>query len=211
MIAMALGNIWGGRLADKNPSPDKMYMRILIVGVWIAATPLVGKYVIAGVSLLFAMLVSQAFLIWASLFSCILLFVFPLMLLGSVSPALVKYAVQSLDENGRVVGELNALNTIGSIIGTFAPTFITIPLVGTAWTFLIFAAILILLTTAITAFSTYKAKRQNEHLKNFDFYKMSEFSASNSERVMKALASGNSKKLEKQMNLISIQILQFPH
>jgi spermidine synthase len=65
------------------------------------------------------------------------------MLLGSVSPALVKYAVQSLDENGRVVGELNALNTIGSIIGTFAPTFITIPLVGTAWTFLIFAAILI--------------------------------------------------------------------
>jgi hypothetical protein len=63
----------------------------------------------------------------------------------------------------------------------------------------IFAAILILLTTAITAFSTYKAKRQNEHLKNFDFYKMSEFSSKNSEQVMKALASGNSKKLEKQM------------
>ena len=31
MIAMVLGNIWGGRLADKNPSPDKMYFRILVV------------------------------------------------------------------------------------------------------------------------------------------------------------------------------------
>ena len=63
----------------------------------------------------------------------------------------------------------------------------------------IFAAILILLTMAIVAHSTYKAKRQNEHLKNIDFYKMSEFSEKNSELVMKALASGDSKKLEKLM------------
>lgn len=150
MIAMALGNIWGGRLADKNPSPDKMYFRILIVALWTAAIPFVGKYLIAGVSLLLAMLVGQNFLIWASLVSCLVLFVFPLMLLGSVSPALVKYAVKSLDENGKIVGELNALNTIGSIIGTFAPTFITIPLVGTSWTFIIFA--LILLAISLTYF-----------------------------------------------------------
>ena len=148
MIAMALGNIWGGRLADKNPSPDKMYFRILIVAVWTAAIPFLGKYVIAGVSLALAMLVGQNFLIWASLVSCLLLFVFPLMLLGSVSPALVKYAVHSLDENGKIVGELNALNTIGSIIGTFTPTFITIPLVGTSWTFIIFAAILLCIALA---------------------------------------------------------------
>ena len=150
MIAMALGNIWGGRLADKNPSPDKMYFRVLIVAVWTAAIPFVGKYVIALVSLLLALLAGSNFLIWASLISCILLFVFPLMLLGSVSPALVKYAVKSLDENGKIVGELNALNTIGSIIGTFTPTFITIPTVGTAWTFIIFAAIL--LAIALTYF-----------------------------------------------------------
>ena len=143
MIAMALGNIWGGRLADKNPSPDKMYFRILIVAVWTAAIPFVGKYVIAGVSLALAFHVGENFLIWASLVSCLILFVFPLMLLGSVSPALVKYAVKSLDENGRIVGELNALNTIGSIIGTFMPTFITIPAIGTAWTFILFAGILL--------------------------------------------------------------------
>lgn len=148
MIAMALGNIWGGRLADKNPSPDKMYFRILIVATWTAAIPFLGKYVIAGVSLMLAMFVGQNFLIWASLVSCLLLFVFPLMLLGSVSPALVKYAVHSLDENGKIVGELNALNTVGSIIGTFTPTFITIPLVGTSWTFIIFAVILLAIALA---------------------------------------------------------------
>ena len=46
MIAMALGNIWGGRSADKDPNPDRLYRRILIAAVWIAAIPLVGKYII---------------------------------------------------------------------------------------------------------------------------------------------------------------------
>lgn len=37
MIAMALGNIYGGRSADKNPNPDKLYGRILVAAIWIAA------------------------------------------------------------------------------------------------------------------------------------------------------------------------------
>ena len=43
------------------------------------------------------------------------------------------------------MGTLGAFNTIGSIIGTFVPTFVTIPAVGTSITFLLFAGILLLL------------------------------------------------------------------
>ena len=35
MIAMALGNYFGGRSADKNPNPDRLYRRILIAAIWI--------------------------------------------------------------------------------------------------------------------------------------------------------------------------------
>ena len=146
MIAMALGNIMGGRIADRDPNPDRLYGRLLIVAVWCAAIPFAGKYVIAGVSVLLAALGGGNFLIWASLLSCLLLFVFPLMLLGTVSPSLVKYTVSSLDESGKTVGELNALNTIGSIIGTFLPTFVTIPAVGTALTFVIFSSVLLVIS-----------------------------------------------------------------
>ena len=41
MIAMAIGNIYGGKSADKDPNPDKLYTRILIAGVWIALIPAV--------------------------------------------------------------------------------------------------------------------------------------------------------------------------
>ena len=50
MIALALGNLWGGRTADKNPDTDRLYRRLLIAAVWIAAIPVLGKYVILGIS-----------------------------------------------------------------------------------------------------------------------------------------------------------------
>ena len=145
MIAMALGNIYGGKTADKNPNPDKLYGRIIIAAIWIALIPVVGKYIIIAISALLIFTVSSNFLIIAAFAACMVIFVFPLFLLGTVTPSLVKYSVDSLDDNGKTVGTLGAFNTIGSIIGTFVPTFVTIPAVGTSITFLIFAGILLAL------------------------------------------------------------------
>ncbi len=145
MIAMALGNIWGGKSADRNPNPDKLYLRLLVAAVWIAAIPLAGKYIILGISGLLVVTVSHNFLIIAAFLTCMIVFVYPLFLLGTVTPSLVKYTVDSLDDSGKIVGTLGAFNTIGSILGTFLPTFVTIPAVGTSLTFLIFSGILLLL------------------------------------------------------------------
>ena len=146
MIAMALGNIWGGRSADKNPNPDKLYQRLMVAAIWIAAIPLLGKYIILAISGLLVLTVSNHFLVIAAFIACMVIFVYPLFLLGTVTPSLVKYTVDSLEDSGSTVGTLGAFNTIGSIIGTFLPTFVTIPAVGTAITFLIFSGVLLLLS-----------------------------------------------------------------
>ena len=156
MIAMALGNIMGGRWADKDPNPDKLYGRIIVAAIWIALIPVLGKFIIIGISGILVLTIDTNFLVIAAFAACMIIFVFPLFLLGTVTPSLVKYTVDSLDESGKVVGYLNASNTIGSIIGTFVPTFISIPAVGTAITFLIFAGILLLL--AILYFVSAKKK-----------------------------------------------------
>lgn len=146
MIAMALGNIYGGRSADKNPNPDRLYRRIIIAAIWIGLIPVLGKYIVIGISAVMIFSVNSNFLIWAAFAACMIIFVFPLFLLGTVTPSLVKYTVDDLEDSGKTVGMLNASNTIGSIIGTFLPTFVTIPTVGTSITFLIFASILIILS-----------------------------------------------------------------
>ena len=89
------------------------------------------------------MTVSTNFLILAARFFPARSSLFSAVSAGTVTPSLVKYTVDSLADSGRTVGTLGAFNTIGSIIGTFAPTFVTIPAVGTAVTFLIFSGILL--------------------------------------------------------------------
>ena len=145
MIAMALGNIYGGRSADKDPNPDKLYRRILIAAIWIAAIPVAGKYIIILISGLVIFTVNSNFLVIAAFVSAMIVFVFPLFLLGTVTPSLAAYTIENRSDSGKVVGRLGACNTVGSIIGTFLPTFVTIPKVGTAITFLLFAGILIVL------------------------------------------------------------------
>ena len=145
MIAMALGNLYGGRKADKDPNPDKLYGRIIIAAIWIGLIPVVGKYLIIGISALLIFTINSNFLVIAGFVACMVIFVFPLFLLGTVTPSLVKCTIDNLEASGSVVGRLNASNTIGSIIGTFVPTFISIPAVGTSITFLIFAGILLVL------------------------------------------------------------------
>ncbi len=145
MIAMALGNIYGGKTADKNPDPAILYRRMLIAAAWMAAIPFVGRYVIIAISGILVLSVNTNFLIIAAFVSCMVVFVFPLFLLGTVTPSLVRYIMENTEESGEIVGRLGAFNTVGSIIGTFIPTFVTIPAVGTAATFVIFSGILLVL------------------------------------------------------------------
>lgn len=146
MIAMALGNVYGGKTADKNPDPAILYRRMLIAGAWIAAIPFLGRYVLIAITGALVLTVNSNFLVIAAFASCMVVFVFPLFLLGTVTPSLVRYIMENAEESGEIVGKLGAFNTVGSIIGTFLPTFVTIPAIGTAATFVIFSGILIVLS-----------------------------------------------------------------
>lgn len=141
MIAMAAGNYIGGRQADKKPSYLRLYLELLFAGTWIVLIPFLGRFIIAGITVLFALFITKGLVIWAALFSCIILFVPPLLFLGKVTPSLIKY---SLGEkvSGKVIGLLEALNTIGSIVGTFLPTFLTIPFIGTSNSFVLFGSMI---------------------------------------------------------------------
>ena len=83
MVAMAVGNIWGGRMADKSKSPDRLYGRVIIAAIWIALIPFAGRWMIAGISFLLATFVTKNFLVWAALAACLVLNAYIPMLSGT--------------------------------------------------------------------------------------------------------------------------------
>lgn len=48
MIAMALGNIYGGRKADANPDPDSLYRRVLVAARFLRMTRLPWNCLVCG-------------------------------------------------------------------------------------------------------------------------------------------------------------------
>lgn len=140
MAALALGYWLGGKLADRFPAPKVFFTMIIIASLVILILPFAGPLVLKDVSSL--ILVDANVLIASSLLGTILLFFPPFMLLGLISPYLIRLINRSVDKTGHTAGNVFAMSTIGSIIGTFLPTFLTVPLIGVKRTIIIFGAAL---------------------------------------------------------------------
>ncbi len=74
-----------------------------------------------------------------SLVGVLVLLAVPVMVMGSVSPWAIRIAMDRVESSGEVAGRLYAISTAGSLVGTMVSALVTIPLLGTQRTFLVFA------------------------------------------------------------------------
>lgn len=140
LLYLTIGYFIGGRWADRSPFHSTFY-RILLWGAFLSALiPLVADPVLFVASR--AVVGARAALAVGSFLAVLALFSIPVTLLGTASPFAIRLSVTTLEDAGAVAGRVYAFSTLGSLLGTFLPTLVTIPLLGTARTFLLFAAIL---------------------------------------------------------------------
>lgn len=62
-----------------------------------------------------------------AILATVILFFFPSMLMGILTPVIVKLKLDSLNTAGKVAGKITAIATIGGIFGTFLGGFFLIP------------------------------------------------------------------------------------
>jgi predicted membrane-bound spermidine synthase len=113
LASLSLGYWWGGRVADRRPEARLLGRIILLAAVATAAIALTKSFVLG-------FLQSQgAGLHAAAVWSTLLLFAPPSVLLGMVAPFAVRLKIADTQTSGRTAGNLYAISTIGSIVGTF--------------------------------------------------------------------------------------------
>ncbi len=142
MIALSAGYWIGGRLGDRYPNPRGVYWLVTGAAVLTATIPLISKPILVLADSAVASQNFGSFL--ASLGAMVLLFVIPLGMLGMVSPYAIRISAASKETIGTSAGKIYSLATIGSIAGTYLPTLIFIPWLGTRATILIFSAVMLL-------------------------------------------------------------------
>ncbi|MBI5955126.1 MAG: fused MFS/spermidine synthase [Chloroflexi bacterium] len=142
LIYLTLGYFLGGKWADQNPTAGAMY-RIL---AWGAFTIGLVPYV-AGPVLKFAATGFEALevgVMAGSFIAVLILFIVPITLLGTISPFAIRLSVDDTSKAGQISGQIYAISTLGSFIGTFLPTLVTIPTIGTKLTFFSFGIFLLI-------------------------------------------------------------------
>lgn len=139
--SLSIGYWLGGKIADKKISAQLFSFIILFSAIAILVMNFIRDFVLDNFPYkLFSIEIS-------SLIVSILLFAPASVILGMISPYAVKLKMKSLDMSARIAGNLMAVSTVGSIVGTFAAGFIIIPLIGTNLTLNLLA--LVLFITAV--------------------------------------------------------------
>jgi len=144
MITLAVGYWWGGKLADKKPKISVLAFLVFICGVFLSFLPLFFKPL---VGVIVNYLNSPSLLLFALLCFWVVLFIlaFPLIILGMSSPFIIRITNEKIDTTGKTAGSVFAWGTVGSILGVFSATFVTVPFLGSMETVLLCAIALILL------------------------------------------------------------------
>jgi spermidine synthase len=129
LVALALGYALGGRLADRNSTPQLLYTIVLAAGLCVLAIPMLQTIVLkacVGLGLRLGALLASSVLFGPALF-----------LLGCVSPFLVRLLAGEMKSLGKTVGGLSALSTTGSFVGTVVTGFFLIGVLGVSRIFLL--------------------------------------------------------------------------
>lgn len=141
---MAIGYFFGGIAADKRPEQNILALLLFLAGCAALVTWALRDLIPSQLSH-----AGGLPLTFAAMYMAALLFVPTTILLAAVSPFIAKFLITTLNASARVVGNINAIGTIGSIAGAVLSGAVLIPLFGLSDIFLGIAVLLILLSLLV--------------------------------------------------------------
>jgi spermidine synthase len=144
LVALSAGYWLGGKLADRRADLRGLCAVVLVASLLLALVPFVADpFLRLSVNALGSLSVGG---FAGSLAAVLVLVAVPVMLLGTVAPYVSRLSLQSVSETGRTIGNLYAISTVGSLVGTFLAALLLIPTIGTHRTFIVFALSLALVS-----------------------------------------------------------------
>jgi len=146
LASLSLGYWLGGRIADRWPTRRLLGAIVLASAFCVAVVPFVARPLLErGANGIGQLAVGT---VVGSFFAALVLFAPPVVALGMVAPFAIKLSLDQPGTAGGVVGTIFALSTAGSLLGTFVPALLSIPLIGTQRT-LLATSVLLAATSAL--------------------------------------------------------------
>jgi spermidine synthase len=146
LASLSLGYWLGGKLADRRPSATLLGAIVLAAAICVAVVPFVAHPLLERGANGIGQLAVGA--VVGSFFAALILFAPPVVALGMVAPFAIRLSLERAGKAGDTAGTVFALSTAGSLLGTFVPALLSIPLIGTQRT-LLGTSVLLAATSAL--------------------------------------------------------------
>ncbi len=117
LLGLSSGYLLGGWLSRKSYSKLALGINLIAAGVWLCAMPFFIEPVCDGI---FNIGLDEK---WGSLLASVILFGVPIVLLGTVSPAAVRWLTTEASDSGFNTGVVLALSTVASFAGCVVTAF----------------------------------------------------------------------------------------
>jgi spermidine synthase len=151
LLGMSLGFFAGGRVADRYPHTGLIGALLVACGGVVLTTPLYAE------SLCLALLERIEDVRMGALSASLAMAFLPAVLFAAVSPLAVRLALRDMAHSGSTVGNMSALNTLGSIVGTVGTSFFLVPTMGSRAIFYLLGCLTVAFGIAIIALKPAKA------------------------------------------------------
>ncbi len=139
ILSLSIGYVAGGRIADRSHTNAALGWVILTAGVFFCLTP------VYGMPLMLALGEDVHTARWGVLLAAMLLFLLPSLLLGMVSPILVKLVFTGADKVGSTTGTLYAIGSVGNVLGILVSDYVLLAYVSLNTNILVMGAVLCVL------------------------------------------------------------------
>jgi spermidine synthase len=146
LVYLTAGYFLGGRWADRSPHIKTLFSILAWGAFAMGVVPFVSTPVLKLAANAFDRL--QIGILAGSFTGVLVLFSIPVTLFGMVSPFAIRLLMKDTEKSGNISGTVYGISTIGSFIGTFLPTLLLIPTIGTTRTFLVFSLALLFVALA---------------------------------------------------------------
>ncbi len=137
LLALSAGYYFGGHLADRRPDRTILYKLIFFADIHIILISFFYNNIIESCS--------KFGVIYGSIISTFILFAPAMILLGTIPPFIIRLMTKDRTAVGSIAGDITAIGTIGSIVGTFGATFVLIPKLGSHWTMYLCSIVLLII------------------------------------------------------------------
>lgn len=150
MAFLALGYALGGRVGDRRPTLAALCRMTTIAAGLVLLVPFIAQPMLRAASAVMRPLLTGVDLaepgvaigaLIGGMLGTIVLLAAPVTIMGMVSPWAVRLAVVDVETAGKAAGRLYALSTAGSIVGSFLPALVLVPLFGVRNTFVVVGAV----------------------------------------------------------------------